>query len=202
MKRTSLFAAIFIFSALLISGCLQKNPACPSEPSARPTIIEEPIINSSCEPGPVAFDRLNAVNGGCVIVQGFYSDTRENIVIRTQAEYDAFLAAHSHNLGAGIVAVEPLVIDFDKKILIAVFMGKFIQTCNSTSIESVTRSCIQLCGTPPVTPGPGMPFLTVRIKETNPGPADLCLQAVSWPASLVLIDKQENESAFIGFEYL
>lgn len=195
MKKTFIFAVLIVLASFILSGCLKENPTKPEE-------SDKPLPVTACEPGPVAFERLSAINGGCVIIQGFYSDTRENIVIRTQEEYTAFLAAHSHMLGAGIVAVEPLVIDFDKKILIAVFMGKFSQMCYSTSIESIERKCIQLCGTPPVMPGDAMPYIFVKIRETYPAPDAICLQAISWPAALVLIDKAENESANIYFEYL
>jgi hypothetical protein len=131
----------------------------------------------TCVPGNVTFTALDP--------QGYFSDTRENITVTTQAEYDVFLAAHYS--GAA-----PLAIDFNKKALIAVFMGIEPNTCYATDIQEITVDCGDMNSTMNARGWmiySSLPVITVKIKETYPAPGAMCGQAITRPLKLVLIDR-------------
>jgi hypothetical protein len=145
-----------------------------------------------CVDGPVTFTAFT--DGSGFPAPGFYSNTRENIAIKTQAEYDAFIASHYAYYGvAG--APTPVPVDFSKKALIAVFMGQMPNTCYSTDIDSITGTCAMsyIVGAVP------SKLLDVNIKETYPPMGAMCGQMITSPAKLVLVD---NVNGGIFFKYL
>ena len=134
------------------------------------TAVLAPLV---CVSGAITFTALAG--------QGYFSDSRENIVVTTQAEYDAFLAAHYTGVAT------PAPIDFNKKALIAVFMGLEPNLCYATELQEITLACGSFN-----TPGSTItdrPIMTVKIKETYPACNAVCGQIVTRPAELVLIDR-------------
>jgi hypothetical protein len=140
-----------------------------------------PCVSASpeCTPADVTFTSFDGPSQ--TMGTGFYSNSRENIVIKSQADYDNFLAAHYVYAGMG-PAPTPVPVDFSQKTMIAVFMGTSANLCRSTRIKEIKINC----GTPSI-----LPFIDLEILESYGACGVMCGEANCWPCHIVLIDKTD-----------
>jgi hypothetical protein len=127
---------------------------------------------------PVEFVKAK---GGAIATRTIDQTTRSgvaearDVVVRDSEKWAALWAEHA---GAG--SPVPLV-NFDKQMVIGVFLGKKENGCYATNISSVSLSGNKL---------------SVLHSDTVPGPAVLCTLAITSPAHLVVIDRTDAQVEF------
>jgi hypothetical protein len=127
---------------------------------------------------PVEFVKAEAgALGFTTVDQGTRSGIGEarNVVVKDGAAWDALWAEH-----AGADAEVPAV-DFDRQMVIGVFLGKQQNGCYSTTISRVSL---------------GGNKLTVLHQDTVPGSAVLCTMAITTPAHMVVLDRTDANVEF------
>jgi hypothetical protein len=129
---------------------------------------DAPVEFVKAKASPVAFNTID---------QGTRSGVREtrDVVVKNGAQWIALWAEH-----AGTSAPVPAV-DFDRQMVIGVFLGQQRDGCHSTTISSVSLSGNKL---------------TVLHKDTVPGPLVLCTMAMTTPAHLVVVDRTGAQVEF------
>jgi hypothetical protein len=126
---------------------------------------------------PVEFVKAKAVS---VKVRTLDQTTRSgvnearDVVVRDRAAWSALWAEHAGN------AQLPEV-DFDKQMVIGVFLGRKEGGCYTVDINDVSLSGNKL---------------TVHHKDTVPGPLVLCTPAITSPAHLVVVDRTDAQVVF------
>jgi hypothetical protein len=98
-----------------------------------------------------------------------------DVVVKNGAQWIALWTEH-----AGTDAEVPAV-DFDRQMVIGVFLGQQRDGCHSTTISSVSLSGNKL---------------TVLHKDTVPGPLVRCTMAMTTPAHLVVVDRSDSQVEF------
>jgi hypothetical protein len=99
-----------------------------------------------------------------------------NVVVRDQAAWEALWREH------GSSAARPDV-NFDKSMVLAVFLGLRPDGCHGTEITSV---------------GQGANGIEVVHTNTMPGPAVMCPAVMVTPAHLVLVERSDAPVSFIA----
>jgi len=119
----------------------------------------------------VAFERISVPGSAMTIEQA--------LVVRDAGAWNKLWARANGNL---ILVPEAPVIDFTKKMLIAVFMGTQPNGCFGASIDTVSRM---------------QEDLLVEVSKRVPGPDAICTQALTSPADVVAVDRSD---AMVLFE--
>jgi hypothetical protein len=98
-----------------------------------------------------------------------------NVVVKDRGQWAALWAEH-----AGAQAEVPAV-DFDRQMVIGVFLGRQRDGCFSTTISSVSLSGSKI---------------SVLHKDTLPGPLVLCTMGMTTPAHLVVVARSDAQVEF------
>lgn len=128
------------------------------------------FVKRDGDSGRVAFERI-PVPGSAIAIE-------QALVVRDADSWAKLWAQANANM---IPAPETPVVDFTKKMLIAVFMGTQPNGCYGVSIEAIDK----------VQEG-----LLVEVSKSTPGSGAICTQALTSPADVVAVERSDAKVIF------
>ena len=102
----------------------------------------------------------------------------QNLVVKDAAAWTTLWTQHDNNFGAAVP-----VIDFTKRMVVAVFLGSKPSGCYAIKDLTIWRSSSKL---------------NVAHLDRVPGPLELCTAVMTAPAYLVELDRTDDVPEFTG----